>query len=92
VQAQCRATWHTLATIKNPPMMGYVKQANIAHGLQQVNNFAASQDAASARSENENLQNELLEAKDGERLDFGAASKTSKADSAMATMGKSHRA
>ncbi len=37
-QSQCRATWESLATIKNPPMVGYVRKANIAHGHQQVNN------------------------------------------------------
>ena len=36
-QSQCRATWETLVTMKNPPTMGYVRQANIAHGPQQVN-------------------------------------------------------
>jgi hypothetical protein len=34
-QSQCRTTWEALATIKNPPVMGYVRQANIAHGPQQ---------------------------------------------------------
>ena len=37
-QSQCRATWETLSAMKNPPMAGYVGQANIAHGHQQVNN------------------------------------------------------
>lgn len=37
-QSQCRATWEALATIKNPLIMGYVGQANIPHGPQQVNN------------------------------------------------------
>lgn len=41
-QSQWRATWEALATIKNPPMVGYVKQANIAQGHQQVNNIASS--------------------------------------------------
>lgn len=36
-QSQCRATLETLAAIKNPPII-YAKQANIAHGPQQVNN------------------------------------------------------
>ncbi len=36
-QSQCRATWETLAAIKNPPIV-YAKQANIAQGHQQVNN------------------------------------------------------
>ena len=31
-QSQCRATWEALGTIQNPPVMGYVRQANIAHG------------------------------------------------------------
>ena len=41
-QSQCRATWEALATIKNPPVMGYVRQANVAHGPQQVNNASAA--------------------------------------------------
>ncbi|MDR6153926.1 hypothetical protein QF021_002015 [Acidovorax delafieldii] len=36
-QGQCRATLETLAGIKNPPVI-FAKQANIAHGPQQVNN------------------------------------------------------
>lgn len=36
-QSQCRATLETLAAIKNPPVV-FAKQANIAHGHQQVNN------------------------------------------------------
>jgi len=39
-QSQARATWETLSATKNPPMVGYVKQANIAQGHQQVNNAA----------------------------------------------------
>ncbi len=53
-QAQCRITWEALSAIQNPPLAGYVKQANIAHGHQQVNN-------ASRTRENENEPNELLE-------------------------------
>lgn len=40
-QSQCRATLETLATIKNPPVV-FARQANIAHGPQQVNNGLAS--------------------------------------------------
>ncbi len=36
-QGQCRATLETLANIKNPPTV-FARQANIAHGPQQVNN------------------------------------------------------
>ncbi len=86
-QSQCRSTWETLATIKNPPMMGYVKQANIAGGHQQVNNAPSTASDAPPARENENLQNKLLEEKDGERLDTGATSTTGRADPAMATLG-----
>jgi len=30
-QSQCRATWEALSTIKSPPVMGYVRQANGVH-------------------------------------------------------------
>ena len=36
-QSQCRTTLETLATIKHPPNVAFVRQANIAHH-QQVNN------------------------------------------------------
>lgn len=36
-QSQCRSTLEALSAIKNPPVV-YAKQANIAHGPQQVNN------------------------------------------------------
>ncbi len=86
-QSQSRATWEALATIKNPPMMGYVKQANIAQGPQQVNNTSA-RDSASRARENPNLKNKVLEAKNGERLDTGTACTTGRADPAMATVGE----
>src|SRR5512135_1761772 len=37
-QSQCRATLETLAAIKNPQPVAFVRQANIAAGPQQVNN------------------------------------------------------
>jgi len=40
-QAQCRSTLEALAEIKNPRAVAFVKQANIAHGPQQINNGAA---------------------------------------------------
>ncbi len=67
-QSQCRTTLETLAAIKNPPVV-FAKQANIAHGPQQVNNWGGSHSATStrehARPQAENRpteQNELLEA------------------------------
>jgi hypothetical protein len=90
-QSQCRATWEALATIKNPTVMGYVRQANIAHGPQQVNNASASPDGAPRAGENPNLQNKLLEEKYGERLDTGTTGAPGRADPAMATVGEVDR-
>ncbi len=87
-QSQCRATWETLATMKNPPMMGYVKQANIAHGPQQVNNAPATVGDSSRPPENTNLQSKLLEVNSDERLDIGATGAAGRANPAMATLGE----
>lgn len=87
-QSQCRATWAALATIQNPPVMGYVRQANIAHGPQQVNNASATSNGGVRGEENPNLQNKLLEEKDGERLDTGTTGAPSRADPEMATVGE----
>jgi hypothetical protein len=37
-QSQARATGETLGVLKNPPGIAFVRQANIAHGPQQINN------------------------------------------------------
>lgn len=88
-QNQCRMTLETLATIKNPPVV-YAKQANIAHGHQQVNN--AAQPATHAEK-NQTSPNKLLEADTHEqqRLDTRAQSKAGRIDKAMATVDKGHR-
>ena len=90
-QSQCRATWETLATMKNPPMIGYVRQANIAHGHQQVNNAASPADDTSRPRENVDLQSKLLEENSGERLDIGAAGAAGRTNPAMAPLGKGDR-
>lgn len=77
-QSQCRAAAETLALIKNPPSVAFVKQANIAGGHQQVNNGVAR--ARESRDERNEL---LLEVKDGQRLEPGATGKTSAIDSPM---------
>lgn len=86
-QSQCRATLETLSTIKNPPIV-YAKQANIAQGHQQVHNGATFNKDATRARENENPPNELLEAKHGERLDFGTTGTAGEDDPAMATLGE----
>jgi hypothetical protein len=60
-QSQCRATLETLGAIKNPKPVAFVRQANIAHGPQQVNNEAAHQTQASRARETKKQPNKLLE-------------------------------
>ena len=91
-QSQCRATWEALATIKNPPMVGYVRQANIAHGHQQVNNVPSSANEVPRARENSNSRNKLLGEKHGKRLDTGATGTAGRANPAMATLGEVDRA
>jgi hypothetical protein len=81
-QSQCRATWETLATIKNPPTI-FAKQANVTTGPQQVNNSILSR----AR-ETELTQDRLLEAQDGKRLDTRATGAAAGTNPAMATVGE----
>ena len=47
-QAQARVTWEAVAALKNPSRI-YAKQANIAHGHQQVNNGAPADGGADER-------------------------------------------
>ena len=96
-QGQCRATLETLANIKNPRPVAFVKQANIANGPQQVNNGTAdtSRAVVRAREANENPQNELLtdtRATHGKPVDTGAQSKTGASNPRMATVETGHRA
>ena len=86
-QNQCRMTLETLATIKNPPAV-FARQANIAHGPQQVNNgmMPAGEPRAGA-GETEKPQNKVLEGQNGERLDLGAPGAAIGADPHLATVG-----
>ena len=74
-QAQCRSTLETLAEIKNPRPISFVKQANIANGPQQVNNGQATGAGNSQTS-----QNELLGHQHGNYLDTGAQGTAGGAD------------
>lgn len=87
-QSQCRATLEALAAIKNPPVV-FAKQANIAHGPQQVNNDTAS---IARASETKNAPNELLEAEEhGQRLDTGATRPAGAGHQELATVEAVHR-
>jgi len=90
-QSQCRATLETLAAIKNPQPVAFVRQANIAHGPQQVNNCAAQPCEPTRAVEFENLQNKLLETQNGEGVDTGAQGATGDLDSALETVAAIHR-
>ncbi len=89
-QSQCRATWETLAAIKNPVGRAYVHQANIAHN-QQVNNAT---DPSRTR-EKQKPPNELLENKEHEPykwLDTGAPQEAVEVDKDLETVGEIDRA
>ena len=89
-QNQCRATLETLVAIKNPPVV-FAKQANIAHGHQQVNNNEAK---PVAHAEIKNRPNKLLEdsVEDAEWVDVRPARKASKSHPAVAAVAPVNRA
>ena len=88
-QSQCRAALETLAAIKNPSSVAFVRQANIAHGPQQVNNGPGPGGPSRAR-EIEFTPNKLLEASNGERLDSGTACAAGRTNQELETMGAIH--
>ena len=93
-QAQSRATIQTLIELKYPRQVAFVKQANIAHGNQQVNNGAPDPNASHAREIAPTLQNKLLEVSDdkiGERLDVRASAKTTRGNSRVAAVETGNR-
>ena len=79
-QSQARATWEAVSAIQHPQLAGYISQANIAAGHQQINNGSRAGDSTSE-------QNQLVEEIDGERLDGGAAGPCRRADPSVAPMG-----
>ena len=97
-QGQCRATLETVANIKNPRPVAFVKQANIAHN-QQVNNDTSDKvqryAPARALARTENPQNELLtdtRATHGKPMDTRAKSKAGRSNLRVATVEAGHRA
>jgi hypothetical protein len=92
-QAQSRATIQAVVELKYPRQVAFVKQANISHGPQQVNNGIAS-DSGLASShahteKNQSQQNKLLEDQSHERthLDTGATTAASRSDKTLETVG-----
>jgi hypothetical protein len=81
-QSQCRATIETLALVKHPKAATFIRQANVAHGPQQINN-RRSRARAGKRKRG---KTKLLERANGKRLEHGAAPTSGFDDSAMAAM------
>lgn len=87
-QSQCRTTVESLAVIQQGPTI-FAKQANIAHGHQQVNNGVAAPAAIEPRAPEEKTStpNELLEDGRGKRMDAGALRSAGKANPVVAALG-----
>ena len=86
-QGQCRATLQTLGELKNPRQVAFVKQANITHGHQQVNNSETYMHPRTGDFSANKLSgegNELLP-------DTRASSFESNAHQEMETLGAIHR-
>ena len=92
-QAQSRATISALVDLKYPRQATFVKQANIAHGPQQVNNGAALDLPAHAK-QTQSQKNELFEEArhGGTHLDTGATAKAAKSHSAVEAVATVQRA
>lgn len=89
-QSQCRTTLEALAEMKNPRPVAFVRQANIAHGPQQVNNAPQP-----ARAGNSDIpSNEEIGATDAPKaldLDPGTPSTAVDLDSHLAPVGALNR-
>lgn len=90
-QQQSAATLRVLGEMKNPRPVAFIKQQNNAAGHQQVNNGTAPPESR-AHEKSADPSNELLEHRNGEWLDTGAASEAGRGNQAMETVGAVHRA
>ena len=94
-QAQSRATIQAVVELKYPRQVAFVKQANISHGPQQVNNGGDYGSSTHAHAEENNLQqNKLLEDQSHGRthLDTGTTTAASRSDKTLETLGAVNRA
>lgn len=91
-QSQCRTTLETLAALKNPPVV-FARQANIAHGPQQVNNGQAIGSDNTRALENQTGQNEVLEglAYGGAEMDTRATTAAAGGNPEVEALAASHR-
>lgn len=93
-QSQCRAAVQTIAELKMPRQVAFIRQANVADQQVVMNGSgpAAGQASTHARKTAAHQPTELLEVEHGERLDTRAKGASGGADPAMATVGEKHRA
>lgn len=93
-QAQSRATIQAVIDLKFPRQATFVKQANIAHGPQQVNNGQAIGGDNVRALENQTGQNEVLEGLEhgGKEMDTGATAEAARRNPEVEAMAASHRA
>lgn len=93
-QAQSRATIQALVELKYPRQIAFVKQANISHGPQQVNNGEAHVPSRSRARKKQVAQNKLLEDQsDGSTyLDAGATAAAIRSDTAVEAVAEVNRA
>ena len=88
-QTQCRTTVETLAEIKNPRPVAFVKQANISNGPQQVNNGIP---APAHAGEIINQSNELSGGGNELLPDTRASQDARRINQEMEAVGEIHRA
>ena len=95
-QAQSRASIQGVIDLKHPRQQTFVRQANIAHGHQQVNNVDGFANVEESRARSAGMQpvsNELLveNADGGKTLDFGTTAASVSCDRTLEAVGESQR-
>lgn len=92
-QAQSRATISALVDLKYPRQATFVKQANISHGPQQINNGGTQASAHSHGEKTKSQQNELIEEQRNGRtqLDTRATAKAAQSHPEVETVEAVHR-
>lgn len=92
-QAQSRATIQAVIDLKFPRQATFVKQANIAHGPQQVNNGQHISGHNARALENQSEQNEVFEglANGSAEMDTRAAAAAAGGNPAVEALAASHR-
>lgn len=92
-QAQSRATISALVDLKYPRQATFIKQANVAHGPQQVNNGPAPAGTVPHAREIQPDQTELLEADHhgGTAMDRRTATATARSNPAVEAVGAVNR-